>query len=108
MVQSSELIGGPATLTTTERGQLRFAALPSGLYTLIVEMPGLATWREEHIDIGAAATIERNVVLRLAGVAESLVIEGNGSRLDARNPGLATRFGADDLSAIPTRRSSMS
>ena len=106
-VQSSALIGGPATLTTTERGQLRFAALPPGLYTLVVEMPGLATWREEHIDIGAAATIERNVVLRLAGVAESLVIEGNGSRLDARNPGLATRFGADDLSAIPTRRSSM-
>ena len=43
--QSSALIG-PATLTTTERGQLRFAALPPGLYTLVVEMPGLATWRE--------------------------------------------------------------
>jgi hypothetical protein len=106
-IRSSALIGGPASLVTSEQGQLRFADLPPGIYTLVVQMPGLVTWRDEHIAIGAAATIERHIVLRVAGVAESVVIEGAGPRLDTRNPGLATTFGVDDLRAIPTRRSSM-
>lgn len=43
----------------------------------------------------------------MAGLAQSLVVEGTGSRMDARNPGFDTRFGPEDLKAIPTRRSSM-
>ena len=30
-----------------------------------------------------------------------------GSRIDARDPGFGTRFGPEDLKAIPTRRASM-
>ena len=40
-VSSPALIGGPATLTTNERGQLRFPALPPGLYVLDIELPGI-------------------------------------------------------------------
>ena len=40
----------------------------------------------------------------LAGVENSVVVDGSGSRLDARNPGFGTRFGAEDLDAIPMRR----
>ena len=106
-IRSSALIGGPATLTTNERGQLRFPALPPGRYALVIEMPGLATLHEDDILIGAGATIERTAVLKLAGLAESVVVEGAGSRVDARNPGFGTRFGRDDLTTIPTRRASM-
>ena len=45
--------------------------------------------------------------LNLAGLAESLVVEGAGSRIEARDPGFGTRFGPEDLNAIPTRRASM-
>src|ERR1051325_6332340 len=34
-------------------------------------------------------------------------VEDAGSRLEARAPGFGTRFGLDDLRAIPTRRASM-
>ena len=106
-VSSPALIGGPATLTTNEKGQLRFPALPPGPYVLDIEMQGFATLHEEDIRIGAGATIERTVVLELAGLAESVVVEGAGSRIDARDPGFGTRFGPEDLKLIPTRRSSM-
>jgi hypothetical protein len=43
----------------------------------------------------------------VAGVAESIVVEGTGSRIEARNPGFGTRFGTEDLKTIPTRRASM-
>jgi hypothetical protein len=106
-VSSPALIGGPATLTTNEKGQLRLSGLAPGMYVLEVEMPGFAALREEDISIGAGATIERTVVLKVAGVEESVVVEGAGSRIDARDPGFGSRFGQEDLKAIPVRRFSM-
>ena len=106
-VSSPALIGGQATVTTNEKGQLRFPALPPGPYALDIQMQGFATLHEEDIRIGAGATIERTAVLKLAGLAESVVVEGAGSRIEARDPGFGTRFGPEDLNAIPTRRSSM-
>ena len=104
---SPALIGGPATTTTNARGQLRFPILPPGTYALDIELAGFATSHEADVTIGAGATIERTVVLKLAGVAESVVVEGSGSRIEARSSGFETRFKAEDFQAIPTRRFSM-
>jgi hypothetical protein len=106
-IRSDALIGGSASRTTNERGQLRFPTLPPGRYSLVIERAGLATLQEDDIIIGAGATIERTAVLKVAGIAESVVVEGAGSRIDARNPGLGSRFGLEDLRTIPTRRASM-
>ena len=106
-LRSPALIGGPSRVTTNDKGQLRFPALPPGSYVLDIEMPGFSTYHEENIRIGAGGTIERTAVLELAAIAESVVVEGSGSRLDARDPGFGTRFGADDIKTIPTRRASM-
>lgn len=104
---SSALIGGTTTTTTNERGQLRFPVLPPGPYRLEIELPGFAAYREEDIRIGAGSTLERTVVLKLAGVAESITVEGSGSRIEARGSGFETRFGPEYLRAIPSRRFSM-
>jgi len=106
-VSSPALIGGPATMTTNEKGQLRFPALPPGPYMLDISIEGFEAYHEEAIRIGAGATIERTAVLKLAGLAESIVVEGAGSRIEARDPGFRTRFGLEDIKTIPTRRSSM-
>ncbi len=107
-VTSPALIGGELTTTTNERGQLRFPVLAPGSYALDIEIgPTFAPYREENISIGAGATLERTVVLRLAGVAESVVVEGAGSRIEARSSGFETRFGPEYLQTIPTRRFSM-
>ena len=106
-VSSPALIGGPIALTTDDKGQLRFTTLPPGPYALDIELEGFDSYHEDDITIGAGATIERTAILNVAGLAESVVVEGAGSRIEARNPGFGTRFGPEDLQAIPTRRSSM-
>jgi hypothetical protein len=106
-VSSPALIGGPSTVTTNEKGQLRFPALPPGSYALDIEAQGFAPYHEVDISIGAGATIERTAVLNVANVAESIVVEGRGSSLEARGSGFGTRFGPDTIKGIPTRRSSM-
>jgi hypothetical protein len=106
-LSSPALIGGPAMLITNERGQLRFPSLSPGVYALEIENQGFTTLRDRDILIAAGATIERTAVLKVAGVAQSIVVEGPGTRIEARNPGFGARFGREDIDAIPTRRASM-
>ena len=106
-VSSTALIGGPQTISTNEIGRMRFPALPPGSYSLDAEAAGFGVYHEENIRIGVGATIERTIVLKLANIAESLVVEGAGSRLEARGSGFETRFGPEDIKAIPVRRFSM-
>ena len=106
-VSSQALIGGRLKLTTNEQGQLRFPALPPGTYVLDVDAPGFGAYHEADIRIGVGATIERTIVLKVAGVEESVIVQGAGSRVEARGSGFETRFGPEDLKAIPVRRFSM-
>jgi hypothetical protein len=106
-VSSPALIGGVQTATTNDKGQLRFPALPPGLYALDVEAQGFGAYHEEGIRIGVGATIERGVTLTVAGLQESVVVESSGSRIEARGSGFETRFGPEDIRAIPVRRFSM-
>jgi hypothetical protein len=105
-ISSPALIGGELTTKTDERGQLRFPSVPPGSYALEIVLDGFRPYRDADIRIGAGATIERTPVLMLAALADSIVVHGSGSRLDARDPGFGTRVGAEDLDTIPTRRSS--
>ena len=106
-ISSPALIGGRVTLVTSDRGHLRFPSLAPGEYAFEIDLEGFMPYREAGIRIGAAATIERTVILKVTGPVESLVVEGAGSRIEARDPGFGTRFSGGDITAIPTRRASM-
>ena len=106
-ISSPSLIGASTSITTNERGQLRFPALSPGAYAIDVALAGFAPFHEEDVTIGAGAMLSRTVVLKLAGIAESLVVEGSGSRVDVRGSGIETRFGPEYFRGIPTRRFSM-
>jgi TonB-dependent receptor-like protein/carboxypeptidase family protein len=106
-VSSPALIGRAALVTVDGQGHFRFPVLPPGAYVLEISHEGFASSREADIRIGAGATIERIVPLKVAGVEASVVVEAPGSRIDARAPGFGTSFGPEDLRAIPSRRSSM-
>lgn len=101
---------GPAgvqTQATNEKGQLRFPALLPDQYVLDVEAPGFTPYHEKNIRVGVGATVERTVVLHVAGVRESVVVGGSGSQVEAKNSGFETRFEFEELKSTPTRRFSM-
>src|SRR6476659_5924913 len=50
-ISSPALIGGTATLITNEKGQLRFPALPPGMYSLSIDLQGFAMLRETDLVI---------------------------------------------------------
>jgi hypothetical protein len=106
-VRSNAVLAGEISQLSSDKGQMRFLALPPGTYDLEVAYPGFVPFRETGLQVGAGTTIERTVRLTLAGRSETVVVERAGPRLDARDPGFSTRFGHDDLARMPSRRASM-
>ena len=106
-----QLAGADWRAGDSDHERERATALPGAAsgsaYVLDIAFQGFTTYHEEDIPIGAGATIERTAVLTLAGLAESVAVEEAGSRIEARDSGFVTRFGPEDLNAIPTRRVSM-
>ena len=89
-LRSPALIGGPLQQLTNTQGRLWFVALPPGPYVLEVSFKGFSTARVDDIVITAGATLERIVRLSVADRAESVVVDADGSRIEARHPGFGT------------------
>ena len=106
-VDSPALIGGPLRSVTNRRGQLRFAALPPGRYSLRIEQFGFAPYRADGLTIGAGEIIDHAVRLEVGEFTLSTSVDAGASRIEVGNPGFSTRFGPEDLARIPTRRASM-
>jgi outer membrane receptor protein involved in Fe transport len=106
-ITSPALIGGPSVFTTNAKGQYRFLNLAPGLYTLEVSLSGFASYREEALGVAVGGTVERNVVLKLAAVSESVVVSGESPLVDTRKSGVSTNYGSEFLENVPTRRFSV-
>ena len=104
-VTSPALIGGPATQPTDDRGQLRFPALPPGAYVLDVTCQGFTARHEEDVRIGGRRHHRENGCPELAGVAESVVVEGRARGSKHGTAGSAPASVRDFRD--PVRRSSM-
>jgi hypothetical protein len=104
---SPALIGGPSVRVTNEKGQYRFPNLAPGIYEVEVELGGFATYREEGIWVVVGGTVERDVVLELAGVAENVFVSGESPLVDTHKAGLSTNYGSESLENTPVRRFSV-
>lgn len=105
-VSSPALIGRPAATIVNEKGQFRYPDLAPGSYTLMVERTGFAPYHEADIRIGVGDRIERTVILKLAAVAVSVVVEG-GAAIETGRSGPSARYRQEQLETIPIRRYSM-
>ena len=64
---------------------------------LEVTKPGFEPIREPGIRIAVGGTIERTLILKVAGREESVIVQGAGSRVEARSSGIEKRIGYDEL-----------
>jgi hypothetical protein len=106
-VSSPALISGTREVTTNDQGKYRFPSLPPGTYTVLVSLAGFASSRRDALSIGAGSTLDASTTLSIGGFEQAVEVLGAASRIDARESGFATRFGLEDIEAIPTRRASM-
>jgi iron complex outermembrane recepter protein len=64
------------TAVTDESGHYVFSNLKDGLYRVEMELPGFKKFSRDAVEVKANSTVDVDVVLELAGVAEELVVVG--------------------------------
>jgi hypothetical protein len=71
----SEATGAVRRTVSNDEGFFSIAAIPAGLYTVRVEMPGFATWERTGVRFHPGDRINlSDVVLGVAGAAEEVTV----------------------------------
>jgi len=94
----------PQTTMSASDGMYRFAALPSGVYTLTFEAAGFRTLRREGIRVSLNTTLTVDAQLPLASVSESVTITGESPTVDLTTTSIGTAFTKELLRDIPNAR----
>lgn len=94
----------PITVLSAASGGYRFARVPIGTFTLVVELSGFSRVVREGIIVQAGRNVELPVKLKLSTVEETVTITGASPVVDTKSTALGVNFGRELLEAIPTAR----
>jgi hypothetical protein len=91
----------PITVVTDAVGLYRFAAVPPGTYKLTITLEGFATYLETDLQVGVAATVERNVSLKPSQVSETITVTGQAPVVDSTKVAVTANIPAVLVEVIP-------
>src|SRR5262245_62823676 len=101
---SAALPGGPATAVSNAQGEYRFAGLEPGTYAIGVTLSGFSSYEEKDLRVTLGGTIERNISLKVAAVAETVTVSGQAPVVDPRQTGITQALTAEVVENIPHKR----
>jgi hypothetical protein len=101
-LSSQEAAG--VTATTNENGEYRFTQVLPGTYSLAVSLTGFSGYQERGLRVLVSGTVERNVMLKLATVAESITVSGESPMVDLRKVGFTANIPNEVLTNLPSLR----
>ena len=101
---ASPALDTPQVGVTDGQGGYRFTGLRPGTYQLTAELDGFATYVEEGLRVSVGGTIERNISLELATVAEMITVTGESPIVDPRRVGVTDNLELETLETIPIHR----
>jgi hypothetical protein len=100
-VESPAKPDGPGTAVTNPEGEYRLTALPPGVYEITVSLSGFRTYKERDLRVTVGGTIERNITLAVAAVAESVTVSGQAPVIDARQTGISSTITEESVAEVP-------
>jgi hypothetical protein len=103
-ISSPALIGGARESVTSEAGIYRFPGLSPGVYSLTISLPGFATYNEEGLRVVVGGTVERNVILGVAAVQETITVTGESPVVDTKATDISTNYTREWVENAPIRR----
>ena len=95
---------GVRTAVTDADGTYRFTAVAPGDYTVVFELAGFSTIRNEGIRVSLGFTASVNAKLQVASLQESVTVTGQSPVVDTSATTIGNTFDARQLSALPTSR----
>ncbi len=87
---------------TSESGDWRLAALPTGTYEVSFELDGFKKLVRSGVNVEAAVTRSVPVRLDIGGLTETIRVTADAALLNVTTPATARRLSGEELEVIPT------
>jgi hypothetical protein len=101
---TSPSLQGSRTATTSENGDYIIPFLPAGDYLVVAELQGFQA-PEHRIRIQVAATVPLDVQMKLAGVTETVTVEGSQAAADfTPTATVASSYRSELIDTLPVSR----
>jgi Carboxypeptidase regulatory-like domain len=97
-------VSAPVSQVTNVNGDVRFLNLSPATYALDFALSGFGKVSRKNVSVAVNQNTEINVMLKLAGVQESVVVAGESPLLDTRKSGAQAVISKVELEGIPTAR----
>ena len=88
-------------VVTNDAGVYVFNFLPAGSYTVIAELAGFKSVRQDDVVLEIGQTRELKVTLEVGRVEEVVTVEGTAAVLDRSSPSIGTVIGSSQLKQLP-------
>ena len=104
VVATHQGTGVPREGITDERGEFVLSALPTGAYSIRIELAGFKTLTNQGIALGAGQTVRNTFVLELGTVAESVTVAGEAPLIETATSTASETFGTQEVRELPVNR----
>jgi len=89
------------TLKTDANGEYTAPSLPTGIYTIVVEMEGFKTAALSGVEVGVDQRLKVDVPLEVGALTESVTIEASSPLIQAASSELGTTVTDEQIKALP-------
>ena len=104
---SPALQTGSQSSVSDERGEYRITPLPIGTYSVVYELSGFQTHRNDNIRLTVGFTARLDVVMKVGSLQESVTVSGQSPVVDVSSTNAATQFTQEMLETLPTSRNGL-
>jgi hypothetical protein len=104
VVATHEGTGVSRETVTDSNGEFVLSALPSGPYTLKIELTGFKTLENKGMQLGAGQTVRQTFTLDVGALEETVTVAGQSPLIDTAASLQADSLGSQEVRELPVNR----
>src|SRR5262245_18729104 len=89
---------------TDANGEFVFSALPSGSYTVRIELTGFKTLQNRGMQLGAGQTVRQTFTLEVGALSETVTVAGEAPLVETAMSLQADRLNSQEVRELPVNR----
>jgi outer membrane receptor protein involved in Fe transport len=104
VVATHEGTGVARESVSDANGEFVLSALPSGPYTVRIELPGFKTLQNRGMQLGAGQTIRQTFTLEVGALTETVTVAGEAPLIESAMSLQADSVGSQEVRELPVNR----
>jgi hypothetical protein len=89
---------------TNAGGEFTFSALPTGPYSVRIELTGFKTLTQQGVQLGAGQTVRQTFALEVGTLAETVTVSGEAPLIETGASLQANSLGSQEVRELPVNR----